>query len=181
MKGEQSGVKSSPENTVKERRQQIDLNGRKLFQPFEYMTSSQIRSLFSRMSVLYKGGTLKPPSPGLELVDDVNEDLDDITEHKQEQQEVQNLLTTLEPIHDVQLQLAGYTQEKDDKGKKRSLTICPTIRKRIKAMECDRYGVSDRTATLFASAVLQDIGIVHEGEASHVVDRNKIRRQRKKL
>ncbi|GBN63304.1 hypothetical protein AVEN_189984-1 [Araneus ventricosus] len=48
-------------------------------------------------------------------------------------------------------------------------------------MECDRYGVSDRTATLFASAVLQDIGIVHEGEASHVVDRNKIRRQRKKL
>ncbi|GBN37654.1 hypothetical protein AVEN_207378-1 [Araneus ventricosus] len=49
------------------------------------------------------------------------------------------------------------------------------------AMECDRYGVSDRTATLFASAVLQDIGIVHEGEASQVVDRNKIRRQRKKL
>ncbi|GBM18857.1 hypothetical protein AVEN_137240-1 [Araneus ventricosus] len=35
-------------------------------------------------------------------------------------------------------------------------------------MECDRYEVSDRTATLFASAVLQDIGIVHEGEASHV-------------
>ncbi|GBM25465.1 hypothetical protein AVEN_261580-1 [Araneus ventricosus] len=46
---------------------------------------------------------------------------------------------------------------------------------------CDRYGISDRTATSFASAVLQDIGIVHEGEASHVVDRNKIRRQRKKL
>ncbi|GBN24777.1 hypothetical protein AVEN_11509-1 [Araneus ventricosus] len=35
-------------------------------------------------------------------------------------------------------------------------------------MECDRYGVSDRTATSFASAVLQDIGIVHEGKASHV-------------
>ncbi|GBN62508.1 hypothetical protein AVEN_238645-1 [Araneus ventricosus] len=86
------------------------------------------------MSVLYKGGTLKPPSRGLELVDDVNEDLDDITEHKLEQQEVQNLLTTLEPIHDVQLQLVGYTQEKDDKGKKRSLTICPTTRKRIKGI-----------------------------------------------
>ncbi|GBM65182.1 hypothetical protein AVEN_130581-1 [Araneus ventricosus] len=28
---------------------------------------------------------------------------------------------------------------------------------------------------------LQDIGTVHEGETSHVVDRNKIRRQRKKL
>ncbi|GBM20508.1 hypothetical protein AVEN_61050-1 [Araneus ventricosus] len=80
MKGEQSGVKSSLENTVKEMRQQIDPIGRKLFQPFEYMTSSQIRSLFSRMSALHKGGTLKPPSAGLELIDDINEDLDDITE-----------------------------------------------------------------------------------------------------
>ncbi|GBN06017.1 hypothetical protein AVEN_84364-1 [Araneus ventricosus] len=48
-------------------------------------------------------------------------------------------------------------------------------------MECDRYGVSDRTATSFASAVLQGTGIAHEGEASHVVYRNKIRRQRKRL
>ncbi|GBN95836.1 hypothetical protein AVEN_74016-1 [Araneus ventricosus] len=47
--------------------------------------------------------------------------------------------------------------------------------------ECDRYGISDRTATAFASALLQDIGIVHEGEASHVVDLNKISRQREKL
>ncbi|GBM87825.1 hypothetical protein AVEN_38493-1 [Araneus ventricosus] len=80
MKGEQSGVKSSPENTVKEMRQQIDPTGRKLFQPFEFMTSSQMRSLFSRMSVLHKGGTLKPPSPSMELVDDINEVLDYITE-----------------------------------------------------------------------------------------------------
>ncbi|GBN15307.1 hypothetical protein AVEN_6594-1 [Araneus ventricosus] len=49
------------------------------------------------------------------------------------------------------------------------------------AKECDRYGISDRAAASFASAVLQDIGIGHEGEASHVIDRNKIRRQRKKL
>ncbi|GBN11205.1 hypothetical protein AVEN_144510-1 [Araneus ventricosus] len=40
---------------------------------------------------------------------------------------------------------------------------------------------TDRAAASFASAVLQDIGIGHEGEASHVVDRNKIRRQCKKL
>ncbi|GBO19048.1 hypothetical protein AVEN_18413-1 [Araneus ventricosus] len=85
------------------------------------------------MSALHKGGTLKPPSSGLELVDNINEDLDRITEQELEQQEAQNLLTTLEPIHDVQLQLAGYTQEKDDKGKKRSLTICPTTPKRIKS------------------------------------------------
>ncbi|GBN53309.1 hypothetical protein AVEN_241160-1 [Araneus ventricosus] len=32
------------------------------------------------------------------------------------------------------LQLAGYKQEKDDKGKKRSLTICPTTPKRIKSI-----------------------------------------------
>ncbi|GBM15736.1 hypothetical protein AVEN_204892-1 [Araneus ventricosus] len=49
------------------------------------------------------------------------------------------------------------------------------------ARECDRYGISDRAAASFASSVSQDIGIVHEGETSHVVDRNKIRRQRKKL
>ncbi|GBN24192.1 hypothetical protein AVEN_259429-1 [Araneus ventricosus] len=72
------------------------------------------------MSALHKVGTLKPPSPCLELVDDINEDLDDITEQELEQQEVQNLLTTLEPIRYVQLQLAGYKQEKDDKGKKKS-------------------------------------------------------------
>ncbi|GBN54597.1 hypothetical protein AVEN_72935-1 [Araneus ventricosus] len=51
-----------------------------------------------------------------------------------EQQEVQNLLTTPEPIHDVQLQLVGYKQEKDDKGEKRSLNICPTTPERIKSI-----------------------------------------------
>ncbi|GBM62657.1 hypothetical protein AVEN_257260-1 [Araneus ventricosus] len=49
------------------------------------------------------------------------------------------------------------------------------------ARECDRYGISDRAAASFASAVLQDIVIVNEGETSHVVDRNKILRQRKML
>ncbi|GBL77461.1 hypothetical protein AVEN_41849-1 [Araneus ventricosus] len=49
------------------------------------------------------------------------------------------------------------------------------------AKECDRCGISDRAAASFSSAVLQDIGIVHEGETSRVVDSNKIRRQLKKL
>ncbi|GBO46899.1 hypothetical protein AVEN_32879-1 [Araneus ventricosus] len=39
-------------------------------------------------------------------------------------------------------------------------------------MECDRYEISDKTATSFASAVLQGIGIVHEGKASHVEKKN---------
>ncbi|GBM46440.1 hypothetical protein AVEN_78584-1 [Araneus ventricosus] len=51
-----------------------------------------------------------------------------------EQQEVQNLLTTPEPIRDVQLQLVGYKQEKDGKGKKRSLNISPTTPKRMKSI-----------------------------------------------
>ncbi|GBM52187.1 hypothetical protein AVEN_97626-1 [Araneus ventricosus] len=86
------------------------------------------------MSALHKGGTLKPPSPDEEHVDVINEDLNDITEQELEQQEVQNLLTTPEPIRDVQLQLVGYKQEKDDKGKKRSLNISPITPKRIKSI-----------------------------------------------
>ncbi|GBM01492.1 hypothetical protein AVEN_209304-1 [Araneus ventricosus] len=49
------------------------------------------------------------------------------------------------------------------------------------AKECDEYGISNRTSASIANAALQDIGIVHKGETSHVVDRNKIHRQRKKL
>ncbi|GBO29644.1 hypothetical protein AVEN_70708-1 [Araneus ventricosus] len=83
------------------------------------------------MSALRKCGTLKQPSPGMELLDGINEDLDD-TEQELEQQEVQNSLAIPEPIHDVQIQSVGYKQEKDDKGKKRSLNICPTTPKRMK-------------------------------------------------
>ncbi|GBL99625.1 hypothetical protein AVEN_68878-1 [Araneus ventricosus] len=72
------------------------------------------------MSALHKGGKLKPPSPGLEHVDVINDDLNDITEQELEQQEVQNFLTTPEPIKDVQLHLVGYKRKKDEKGKKRS-------------------------------------------------------------
>ncbi|GBM87370.1 hypothetical protein AVEN_137719-1 [Araneus ventricosus] len=50
----------------------------------------------------------------------------------------------------------------------------------ISAREYDQYGILYRASASIASAVLQDIGIVH-GKTSHVVDRNKIRRQRKKF
>ncbi|GBM84627.1 hypothetical protein AVEN_226661-1 [Araneus ventricosus] len=49
------------------------------------------------------------------------------------------------------------------------------------ARERDLYGISDRAAASIASAASRDIGIVHEGETSHVVDRNKICRQSRKL
>ncbi|GBM38913.1 hypothetical protein AVEN_271032-1 [Araneus ventricosus] len=97
------------------------------------------------MAALHKGGTLIPTSPGLELVHDINEYLYGITEQELEQQEVQNLVTTPEPIHVVQLQLVGYKQEKDDKGNKRSLNISPTTPKRIKSIYDEKTIVSLQT------------------------------------
>jgi len=49
------------------------------------------------------------------------------------------------------------------------------------ARECDRQGVLDRAAAALASAVLQDVGIVHDGDSSIVIDRSKIRRERVKV
>ncbi|KAK0066832.1 hypothetical protein Bpfe_003567 [Biomphalaria pfeifferi] len=46
------------------------------------------------------------------------------------------------------------------------------------SLACDRYGVSDRAAAGIASAVLQDIGIIHERDVSKVIDRSKVRRER---
>lgn len=49
------------------------------------------------------------------------------------------------------------------------------------AKECDRFGVSDRWATAVATALLKDVGIVHEIDTSQVIDRNKARRSRDKI
>lgn len=48
------------------------------------------------------------------------------------------------------------------------------------ALECDRSGVSDRSAARIASAVLKDFGIVLTNETNNVIDRSKIRRARKR-
>ena len=45
------------------------------------------------------------------------------------------------------------------------------------ARECDRHGVSDRAAAALASAVLADVGIVHNNDSSLVIDRSKVRRE----
>lgn len=49
------------------------------------------------------------------------------------------------------------------------------------ATACDRTGVSDRAAAIIASAVLEDLGMINEADTSNVVDRHKIRRERKKI
>lgn len=48
------------------------------------------------------------------------------------------------------------------------------------ARECDRYGVSDRSAASLSSALLQDLGIINEQDTSKIIDRNKVRREREK-
>lgn len=48
------------------------------------------------------------------------------------------------------------------------------------AIACDRTGVSDRTAAVIASAVLSDMGIIHEEDLHLVIDKNKVRRSRKR-
>ena len=46
------------------------------------------------------------------------------------------------------------------------------------ALACERTSVSDRSAALIASSVLEDFGVITAEEKSHVIDRSKIRRQR---
>ena len=45
---------------------------------------------------------------------------------------------------------------------------------------CDRHGVSDRAAATLATAVLQDMQIVHKGDTTQVIDRSKVKRERHK-
>ncbi|XP_055922808.1 uncharacterized protein LOC129953593 [Eupeodes corollae] len=49
------------------------------------------------------------------------------------------------------------------------------------ASACDRTGVSDRSASILVSSLLQDIGVVSKLDSSKVIDRSKIRRERQKL
>lgn len=48
------------------------------------------------------------------------------------------------------------------------------------ASACDRTGVSDRAAATVASAVLQDLGIISDADKTNVIDRMKVRRERKR-
>lgn len=48
------------------------------------------------------------------------------------------------------------------------------------AKTCDRHGISDRSAAALASAVLDDIGIVTPEDRSKIIDRSKVRRERRR-
>ena len=49
------------------------------------------------------------------------------------------------------------------------------------AEACDRTGVSDRAASFIASSVLEDVGSIQKEDFNSVIDRNKIRRARKRV
>jgi len=63
-----------------------------------------------------------------------------------------------------------------------SVRLTPVIRRRMPALAraCDRHGLSDRSAAAIASAVLEDFGLVTADNFSNVIDKSKIRRERKK-
>ena len=47
------------------------------------------------------------------------------------------------------------------------------------AEACDRVGVSDRGAALLSTSLLEDIGFVDTDSPENIIDRNKIRRERR--
>ena len=49
------------------------------------------------------------------------------------------------------------------------------------AEACDRTEVSDRAASFIASSVLEDVGSIQKEDFNSVIDRNKIRRARKRV
>ena len=61
------------------------------------------------------------------------------------------------------------------KKKKQMRAALPTL-----AAACNRHGVSDQAAATLATAVLQDMQIVHQGDTTQVIDRSKVRRERYK-
>lgn len=48
------------------------------------------------------------------------------------------------------------------------------------ALISDRYGISDRATAAIASCLLQDVGMINEGDMSLVIDKSKIRREKQR-
>nr|CAD7445688.1 unnamed protein product [Timema bartmani] len=75
----------------------------------------------------------------------------------------------------------GPKEDDDDDGE-----FVPSVKSpwqlRIKlkstALTSDRYGVADRATVASASSLLQDIGVVSNSDYTHIVDKNKLRREK---
>jgi hypothetical protein len=88
------------------------------------------------------------------------------------------------PISKTDISTSSHDLEKDDPSpsvKKRKMSENQTrVELPTLALTCDRYGVSDRAGAAIASAVLKDVGIVTETNRDKVIDRSKLRRERKR-
>lgn len=49
------------------------------------------------------------------------------------------------------------------------------------ALVSNRCGVSDRATAAIASSVLHDFGLITDSDVSHVIDKNKVRRQKQNV
>jgi hypothetical protein len=63
----------------------------------------------------------------------------------------------------------------NEKKKSKHRIDLPTL-----AVTCDRYGISDRASAAIASAVLTDVGFISKEDRTRVIDRSKVRRERKR-
>ena len=68
-----------------------------------------------------------------------------------------------------------FHKEKSSSSLTQMRISLPTV-----ATECDRFNISDRSAAAISNAVLKDVGILSECNRAMIIDRSKIRRERKK-
>lgn len=89
----------------------------------------------------------------------------------------------ISPYHKKRLKTSLVETLAAEKKKSASEAGSKQMRKTLPnlAIACDRAGVSDRAAAIIASSVLQDFGLVTNEKASEVIDRSKLRRERKKM
>lgn len=92
-----------------------------------------------------------------------------------------------------QLSSSASSNNEDTASTASSLSYEPTPKEKVSMMKetkmtlhavaeaCDRTGISDRVAAFIASSTLQDVGSIQENVATAVIDRNKIRRARKRV
>ena len=79
----------------------------------------------------------------------------------------------LQQIKDPSFEIDPARREAERNGKYNTLKI------KNLAVACERTGVSDRSAAMLASAILEDVQIIKPSSSDAIIDRRKISRQRK--
>jgi hypothetical protein len=79
--------------------------------------------------------------------------------------------------------LPSVSKSQNEKNKESSVPQFHQLRVVLPSLAtaCDRTGVSDRSAAIIASSVLKDFGVVSQENSVNVIDRSKVRRERKRV